>query len=147
MKKIQLIEKYVHVKVHQHHFCIGVDQVQDVLVTPTLTNVPLSSDEISGLMNLRGRVVTGIDMGVKLGLSPVVRDKNKGMSVITEVNGELYGLIFSEVGEVLSFAKNQIDQNQSNIDQRWRDFSLGISMMENTLIVILDIVTLMRNKS
>lgn len=146
MKKMQLVETYVHVKVHQHHFCICVDQVQDVLVTPTLTNVPLSSDEISGLMNLRGRVVTGIDMGVKLGLSPVVCDKNKGMSVITEVNAELYGLIFSEVGEVLNFSQNQIDQNQSNIDPRWRDFSLGISMMKNTLIVILDINILMGRK-
>lgn len=146
MKKLQLLEKYVHVKVHQHHFCIGVDQVQDVLVTPTLTNVPLSSAEISGLMNLRGRVVTGIDMGVMLGLAPVVRDKNRGMSVITEANGELYGLIFSEVGEVLNFTKLQIDQNQSNIDPKWRDFSLGISMMENTLIVLIDLVTLMRNR-
>lgn len=144
MKEQKLIEKHVHVKVHDHHFCLNVDQVQDVLMTPTLTNVPLSPPHICGLMNLRGRVVTAIDMGVKLGVSPIVQKDNKGMSVISEIDGELYGLIFSEVGEVLSFSKKQIDTNPSNIDVMWRDFSHGISMYEDTLIVLLDISTLMR---
>ncbi len=135
--------KYVHLNIYNHQFCINVDQVQDVLHTPSLTNVPLSLKHICGLMNLRGRIVTAIDVGVKLGLPAVFTKENKGMSVIVELEGELYGLIFSEVGEVLTFNKNQIDTNSNTIDSRWREFSSGICLQDQQIIVILDVNSLM----
>lgn len=138
-----LEDQYVHVKIHDLDFCISVNQVQDVINTPNLTKVPLATDDIAGLMNLRGRVVTAIDMEVKLGLKPVIDREHKGMSVIIEIDGELYGLLVSRVGEVVHFNKDQLDKNPSAIDPNWHDFSLGVCLFEKRLFVLLDVYNLM----
>ncbi|CAO5678399.1 MAG: Chemotaxis protein CheW [Holosporales bacterium] len=139
-------EKYVHLNVHEHQFCINVDQIQDVLHTPNLTHVPLSKNYICGLMNLRGRVVTAIDMGIKLGLEPVLKNNEKSMSVIVELDNELYGLVFSEVGEVLTLDNMQIDKNLNTIDSRWREHALGICLLDEEIVILLDVNSMLKIK-
>jgi purine-binding chemotaxis protein CheW len=135
-------EKYVHVYVHHHEFCINVAHVQDVLNTPKVTKIPLSQPHIHGLINLRGRVVTAIDMGIKLGLSGITDTNSQRMSVIVEHENELYSLIFSDVGEVLTLSKQQMEKKTDTIDQKWREFSSGICIYNQKILVVLEINSL-----
>src|SRR5262245_56709360 len=97
---IESITEYVSIYLGSQLFGLPRERVQDVFIPGSLTAVPLAGPEIAGLINLRGRIVTAIDMRRRLGLP----DREKGapaMAVGVELKGESYGLIIDGVGEVL----------------------------------------------
>src|SRR3954470_14795512 len=68
---------------------VPVLSVRDILGEQTITRIPLAPPEIAGSLNLRGRIVTAIDLRCRLQLPPAP-DGHKRMSVVTELGGELY---------------------------------------------------------
>ena len=88
----QATQGYVTVITAGQLFGIKVGRVRDVFVPRGLSSVPLAPPEVSGLLNLRGRIVTAIDLRRRLGLGP--RDDGApAIAVGIEERGELYGLI------------------------------------------------------
>jgi purine-binding chemotaxis protein CheW len=119
-------------------FGIPVLQVQDVLGPQRIARIPLAPSWVAGALNLRGRIVTAIDVRRRLGL-PANETTGAEMSIVIEQNGELYSLIVDEVGEVMTFPETMIGPNPPTLDPVWREVSLGIIRLENRLLVILDI--------
>ena len=116
---------------------IDVLKVQDVLGPQKITPVPLAPPEVSGLLNLRGRIVTAIDLRRRLGLEERNSD-DKGMSVVVEHNGELYSLTVDSVGEVLRFPVESFERNPATLDAHWRRFSEGVYRLNEGLLVVLN---------
>ena len=116
---------------------IDVLKVQDVLGPQKITPVPLAPPEVSGLLNLRGRIVTAIDLRRRLGLEERGGD-DKGMSVVVEHNGELYSLTVDSVGEVLRFPVDAFERNPATLDAQWRRFSEGVYRLNEGLLVVLN---------
>ena len=92
--------EYVTVLIGEQLFGLPINRVQDVFMPETITQVPLSPPEIAGVLNLRGRIVTVIDMRRRLRL-PRAEDAGQPMAVGIEYKGESYGLLIDQVGEVL----------------------------------------------
>lgn len=132
------MQEYVTVTIAGQMFGIPVLQVHDVLGSIKLTNIPLAPPEVAGALNLRGRIVTCINVRKRLGLGASEDVKNT-MSVVVEHHGEPYSLLIDSVGEVLSLREDQLEMNPSTMDARWRDVSSGIYRTENKLLVILQI--------
>lgn len=131
-------EEFVTVYISDQLFGIPVRLIHDVFQPEAITEVPLSGPEIGGVLNLRGKVVTAIDVRDRLGLP--ARDKSKRcMAVGVEKNGESYGVLIDRVGEVLRLSNDTFERNPSNLDPRWRDFSKGIYRLDGELLVILDV--------
>ena len=124
-------------------FGIPVLQVQDVLREQKVTPVPLSAPEISGSLNLRGRIVTAINMRRRLGLPPLDSAEQKSMSVVVEHDNELYSLIIDRVGDVLNLEKKSYEKNPATLDPKWKDISSGIYRLEKNLLVVLDVPKLL----
>jgi purine-binding chemotaxis protein CheW len=123
-------------------FGIPVLKVQDVLGPLRLTRVPLAPPEVAGNLNLRGRIVTAIDLRLRLGLPP--REKDAGwMSVVIEHQGELYSLIVDSVGEVLSLDSSTYERELPTLDPRWRDFAAGIYRLNGALLIVLEVAHLL----
>src|SRR3984885_2027362 len=80
---------------------VPVLSVRDILGEQTITRIPLAPPEIAGSLNLRGRIVTAVDLRRRLQLPPVEAGHKK-MSVVTELGGELYALLVDQVSEVMS---------------------------------------------
>jgi purine-binding chemotaxis protein CheW len=131
---------YVTIYIADQLFGIPVLQVQDVLGPQRITRVPLAPPEVAGSLNLRGRIVTAIDLRRRLHLPP--RDA-KGMSVVVDLKGELYSLLVDNVGEVLSLSASTFEVNPATLDQTWREVSVGIHRLEGSLIIILDVARLL----
>lgn len=123
-------------------FGIPVLQVQDVLGAQRLTRIPLAPVEVAGSLNLRGRIVTAIDVRTRLGL-PLRPADMKGMSVVVDLNGELYSLLIDQVGEVLTLNREDFETNPPTLDPRWRDVSRGIYRLKEQLLVVIDIAQLL----
>ena len=108
-------QDFVTMTIYDQLFGIPVLTVQDVLGPQKITRIPLASPEVTGSLNLRGRIVTAIDVRKRLGL-PAVEGDAKGMSVVVDFNGELYSLIIDSVGEVLSLPADCFERNPATLD-------------------------------
>jgi purine-binding chemotaxis protein CheW len=130
--------EYVTVIIGGQLFGLPISRVQDVFMPDRLTRVPLAPPEIAGVLNLRGRIVTTIDMRRRLGLPP--RDDNKPpMAVGIELRGESYGLLIDTVGEVMKLGETTLEPNPVNLDPRLARVSGGVHRLDGQLMVILDV--------
>lgn len=119
-------------------FGLPVLSVQDVLGPQIIAHIPLAPPEVAGSLNLRGRIVTAIDMRMRLGLEP--RDEGeRGMSVVVDHQGELYSLIIDTVGEVLSLPEERFERTPPTLNALWRQMAAGIYRLDERLLVVLDI--------
>jgi len=121
-------------------FGIPVLQVQDVLNPQRITRIPLASGEIAGALNLRGRIVTAIDVRTRLGLS---KSDKSSMSIVVEHKNELYSLLVDEVGDVMSLSHSEYEANPPTLDLRWREVSNGVYRLNGTLMLVLDVAQLL----
>jgi purine-binding chemotaxis protein CheW len=121
---------------------IPVMKVQDVLGPQQITPVPLSVPEVAGSLNLRGRIVTAIDLRVRMGL-PARDEDDKGMSVVVEHQNDLFSLMVDTVGEVLKLSESGFERNPPTLDALWRTYSEGVYRLESGLLVVLDVGNLL----
>jgi purine-binding chemotaxis protein CheW len=119
-------------------FGIPVLRVQDVLNEQKVTRVPLAPPEIAGSLNLRGRIVTAINLRRRLALPPPAAGV-KTMSVVVDHHGDLYSLIVDNVGEVLSLPDDDFEKTPPTLDDVWRELSVGIYRLKDRLLIILDV--------
>ena len=130
--------EFVSVTVAGQLFGIPVLQVQDVLGPQRITRIPLVPPEVAGSLNLRGRIVTAIDLRIRLRL-PRLPEGQKGMSVVVDYGGELYSVMVDAVGEVLSLRAESAERNPATLDPIWRDVSGGIYRLDKSLLIVLDV--------
>ncbi len=125
---------------------IAVLQVQDVLASQRITPIPLAPPEVAGSLNLRGRIVTAIDLRVRMGL-PRREEGSHTMSIVVEHRNELYSLIVDGVGEVMKVSEKTFERNPATLDPLWRTYSAGVYRLEEGLLVALDVDTLLAFQS
>jgi purine-binding chemotaxis protein CheW len=133
---------FVTIRIGVQEFGVPVMQVRDVLRRQHLTPVPLSPRAIAGLLNLRGRIVTAIDLRERLGLPPLSADAETA-NIVVEQDGEPYALVVDNVGDVLQIDERQFEAVPSVLDPRWRAAASAVYPTEAGLIVLLDIARLL----
>ena len=130
--------EFVTMTIDGQLFGIPVLQVQDVLGPQRIARIPLAPPWVAGALNLRGRIVTAIDVKRRLGLA-----KSDGygtqMSIVIEHDDELYSLIVDEVGQVISCQAGAIAPNPPTLDPVWREVSMGIVQLDDCLLIVLDV--------
>ncbi|MBX9709536.1 MAG: chemotaxis protein CheW [Xanthobacteraceae bacterium] len=132
------ITEYVTAMIGGQLFGLPIARVQDVFMPERLTRVPLASDDVAGVLNLRGRIVTAIDMRARLGL-PKNDDGRPPMAVGVDRRGESYGLLIDSIGEVMKLADDSREMNPVNLDPRMEKVAGGIHRLEGQLMVVLDV--------
>ena len=130
--------EYVTAMIGGQLFGLPISRVQDVFKPDRLTPVPLSSPDIAGILNLRGRIVTVIDMRCRLGV-PQQRNDRPPMAVGIECRGESYGLLIDDIGEVMRLPDSMREINPVNLDARLAQVSGGVFRLDTQLLVILDV--------
>ncbi|HEY4140367.1 MAG TPA: chemotaxis protein CheW [Pseudolabrys sp.] len=132
------IREYVTATVGGQLFGLPIQRVQDVFTPERVTRVPLAPPEIAGVLNLRGRIVTLIDLRDRLGLE---RQDNgaPAMAIGVESGGESYGLLIDAVGEVLKLDDTGREANPINLDPRLARVSAGIHRLDGQLLMLVDV--------
>lgn len=137
-------KEFLTVLIAEQRFGIPILQVQDVLRTLSVTQIPLSPPEVAGSLNLRGRIVTAINVRQRLSLPPS-EDADKNMSVVVEHDNELYSLIIDSVGDVMTLKNKDFQSNPATLNSKWKDISAGIYRLDDELLVILDVPSLLES--
>lgn len=134
----QALNEYVTAMIGGQLFGLPIRGVQDVFLPERITRVPLAQAEIAGVLNLRGRIVTLIDMRQRLGLPPRTDDA-PCMAVGVEAGGESYGLLIDSIGEVLKLDDAAREPNPINLDPRLARVSGGIHRLDGQLLMVVDV--------
>ena len=131
-------QMYVTMRLNGQLFGIAVRNVRDVLRQQKITPIPLASEEVAGSLNLRGRIVTVINLRRRLRL-PDFENGEKNMFIVVEHRGELYSLMVDSVGEVMTVDEHSIEHSPNNLSGSWKDVTMGIVKLSGELLVIMDI--------
>ncbi|MCF8465903.1 MAG: chemotaxis protein CheW [Sneathiella sp.] len=136
------LQEYVTILIADQLFGIPVLEVHDVLRGLSLTKIPLAPAEVAGALNLRGRIVTAINVRKRLGL-PELESEEKGMSIVVEHHGEPYSLMIDNVGEVLGLNLDDLQPTPVTLNTCWKEVSGGVYRLEDKLLVVLQIERLL----
>jgi len=119
-------------------FGLPIERVQEVFRPTRITRVPLAGAQIAGVLNLRGRIVTAIDMRRRLELD--ARDEGEALMAIgIESGNESFGLLVDALGEVLKVADSEREPNPVNLDRKLARVSAGVFRLDGQLMVVLDV--------
>jgi len=141
----ELIE-YVTVRTGGQSFGVAVSEIREVFSPQAITPVPRAPDDIAGLLNLRGRIVTMIDSRTRLGL-PARGQDEPAMALGLEEGSELYGVLVDAVGEVLRLDPAAAEVAPGHLDPEWRSLIRGVHRLDGQLLAILDVRALIARRS
>lgn len=124
------------------HFGVDVLQVQEVLRFQEMTPVPLAPPETRGLINLRGQVVTAVDLRLRLGLAerPLdgLRPEDRPMNVIVRAGDDTVSLLVDHIGDVVEPAADALEPPPETLAGRVRDVITGVYKLDGQLLLVMD---------
>ncbi|MDP2360512.1 MAG: chemotaxis protein CheW [bacterium] len=124
-------------------FFFGVDVkiVQEVNRFQSMTPVPMAPRVVSGLINLRGQIVTAIDLRRRLEM-PDRDDSKAPMNVVIRDAETVHSLLVDEVGDVVSVDESTWEAPPDTLEGRMRELITGTHKLENQLLLLLDVKNL-----
>jgi purine-binding chemotaxis protein CheW len=133
-------QQFVTMRLGDQWLGISVMAVHDVLRNLHISPVPLAPDSIAGSLNIRGRVVTAIDMRKRLHITTKAAANTQTMYVVVEYEQELFALMVDAVGDVLTLSMRDFESIPSNFDSGWRDIAAGVFKLDRGLMVVVDVI-------
>jgi purine-binding chemotaxis protein CheW len=119
-------------------FGVEVVNVQEVIRYQEMTKVPLASSMVRGLINLRGQIVTAIDVRARLGLPPLAAD-HQPMNVVLRTGDGVVSLLVDEIGDVLEVDGRDFERPPETLSGVFRDVIVGVYKLEAELLLLLDV--------
>jgi purine-binding chemotaxis protein CheW len=137
---------YVTARVDGQLFGIPIAGVHDVYNLGPVTPVPLAHPAVLGLLNLRGRVVTAIDLRRRLG-RPAGSEGDTRMAIGIDAERQSYCLVADAVGEIVSVPAGGLEPNPIHLDECWAAMSRGVHRTADELILVLDVAAVLQLES
>ena len=123
---------------------VPITQVQEIIRLPDITRMPGTPDFIEGIINLRGRIIPVIDMRRRFSLEKHERnDKNR--IVVTDIGGQIIGLIVDGVSEVLSVSGGQVGPIPPSMVSIGSEYLSGVVKTGKSLVILLDLVKVLND--
>lgn len=138
-------DEVVTFRVGTQWFGVPVLCVQEVIKWQRVARVPLAQPHIAGLLNLRGQILTAVDMHKRLEISPAASESL--MHVVVCDEGEMFALIVDEVGDVGAFSSQTLERLPASLDASWARVCTGVVRMDQGLLAILDTTRLLDEAS
>lgn len=133
MSKIQLSTFFID----KYYFGIEVFHVQEVISYQKMTKVPLSHNFITGLINLRGQIVTAIDLRKRLGFD-ARSESQLPINVVIHTEDNLVSLLVDEISDVIEVSPDDMVQPPENLQGETKSLIQGVFKLKNKLLISLD---------
>ena len=117
-------------------FGVPAVEVQEIMRAQPITNVPLADPATAGLMNLRGQIVTTIDLRARLGLTPRSAE-DRPINVVIRTSEGLFSLLVDAIGDVVVPAREILDVIPENVPTHFRDLIAGAYKLPDRLLFVL----------
>lgn len=130
--------QYATFYVAGHFLGVEVERVQEVFSFQEITSVPLSSPVVAGLINLRGEIVTAVNLRARLGF-PVSAEGVQSMSVVVRTLDGPINLLVDQIGDVIEVAAHLFEPLPETLNRRLGAVVEGVYKLEEGLFLALDI--------
>jgi purine-binding chemotaxis protein CheW len=134
---MEITNQYVTFYLDRHLFGVEVGKVQEVIRYQEMTRVPLADSVVTGLINLRGQIVTALDLRRRLEMS----DRPEGklpMNVVVRTGDEAVSLLVDEIGDVLEVEESTFESPPETLQGEARSLIRGAYKLSGQLLFILD---------
>ena len=136
------LQKYCTFYLENNYFGIEVEQVQEIIRSQPITPVALAPAAIKGLINLRGQIVTAVDLRKLLELAPC-KSSVELMNIVVSTNMGVYSLLVDRIGDVLELANDCSESPPENIDGIARDLVRRAYKLDGQLLLTMSLSTLL----
>lgn len=127
----------------EYLFAVPVGQVQEVLMQQPHTPTPGAAEAVTGLINLRGQVVTALDLRRRLGMAQRENDADgepaQSINVVVRAKDEVWSLIVDRIGDVIDVTEAQFEQPPDTLHGPLRELIVGAYKLEGQLLLQLDV--------
>ncbi|MDO4188795.1 MAG: chemotaxis protein CheW [Lachnospiraceae bacterium] len=138
--------QYIVIKIGEEQYGIDIKYVDNILRMQNITRVPHTQPYFKGVINLRGEVVPVMSLRIKMGLEEDVITKNSRIIILKLENNAPVGIVVDEVKEVVSLDERSIDEVSRNSAKSETTFIFGVGKVEEGLISLLDLSTVINEK-
>lgn len=136
-------------KLGNEEYGLNIDQIKEIVLTPSITKMPQTEDFIKGVSNIRGNIITIVDLeerfGVNTHLTQAEKEKSGQYTLVIESEALKIGVLVREVPTTLAASDNDIDESQNIVHDSSMDdnYIKGIVKVEGRLIILIDIFKVM----
>ena len=121
----------------RYFFGVPVEQVQEVIRYQEMTHVPLVPEVVRGLINLRGQIVTAIDLRRRLGMPERAADRLP-MNVVVRTDEGAVSLLVDEIGDVIEVAQDTYEAPPQNMSAQQKELVEGVYKLDGQLLLVLN---------
>ncbi len=146
-KKAQTEELFqlVSFTLGQEEFGLDIQSIQEINRMVEITRVPNSPEFVSGVINLRGKVIPIIDLRKRFGFPPKESDKNTRI-IVVELSDTVVGFVVDAVREVIRIPKNITEPPPPIVAGIGSEYITAVAKMENRLLILLDLERILQEK-
>jgi purine-binding chemotaxis protein CheW len=125
-------------RIGRETFGVPIGLVHEIVRVPDITAVPDSPGYVEGVINLRGKIVSVVDLRKRFGEKEIVVGK-KNRILVAEVSGKMVGLIVDAASEVIKLPAAEIDPPPSVFDEGELNYVTGVGKLKGRLIILVDL--------
>jgi purine-binding chemotaxis protein CheW len=125
-------------RVGRETFGVPIATVHEIVRLPEITSVPDAPGYVEGVINLRGKIVSVVDLRKRFGEKEITANK-KNRILVAEVEGKLVGLIVDAASEVLKIPENEVDLPPSLFDDGDINYVTGVGKLKGRLVILIDL--------
>lgn len=130
-------------RVGRETFGVPIHLVHEIVRVPDVTAVPEAPDYIEGVINLRGKIVSVIDLRKRFGEKQITVDR-KNRVMVVEVEKKLVGLIVDSASEVLKIPASEIENPPNVFDEGDLNYVIGVGKLNGRLIILVDLTKILQ---
>ena len=117
---------------------VRIGSVREIVRVPEITSVPSAPDLIEGVINLRGKIVSVVDLRKRFGEKEITANK-KNRILVAEVSGKMVGLIVDAASEVIKIPDSEVDLPPSVFEEGELNYVTGVGKVKGRLIILVDL--------
>jgi len=125
-------------RIGRETFGVPIGLVHEIVRVPDITSVPDSPGYVEGVINLRGKIVSVVDLRKRFGEKEIVAGK-KNRILVAEVSGKMVGLIVDAASEVIKLPETEIDPPPSVFEEGELNYVTGVGKLKGRLIILVDL--------
>ena len=131
-------ERYIHFSLGKEDYAVPLLRVREVIAPPEVSPIPQTPTYFVGIMNLRGQVITVLDLRTKLGIKPV--NGPEMAVIIADLGGLCVGIMVDSINSVISPSADELKSKPDLANSKAADYVVGVCQTQQKLILLLDLV-------
>ena len=130
-------------RIGKETFGVPIALVHEIVRVPEITAVPDAPACVEGVINLRGRIISVVDLRKRFGEKEIARGK-KNRILVAEVEGKLVGLVVDSASEVLKIPATEIDKPPQVYEENELNYVTGVGKLNGRLIILVDLTRILK---